>query len=290
MNVTLENDQLKIQVHPKGAELKSVFHKHTRLEYMWNADPAFWAKTSPILFPIVGTLKDDTYFFQGKSYTLSRHGFAREATFELEKQESNRAIFLLRSTPESREKFPFNFELRIIYSLVQDILEVGYDVRNTGADEMYFSVGGHPAFKIPLRKDTAYEDYYLEFNRKETISRWPISAKGLIEAKPLSMSADSSHLRLTRELFSQDALVFKNLQSDKVSIKSSSHAHGLEFSYTGFPYLGIWAAKNADFICIEPWCGIADSVLHDQQFTSKEGIEKVSGGKSWDRMWRVRFY
>ncbi|HZI25663.1 MAG TPA: aldose 1-epimerase family protein, partial [Chryseolinea sp.] len=274
MNVTLESDQLKIQVHPKGAELKSVFHKHTGLEYMWNADPAFWAKTSPILFPIVGTLKSDTYLFQGKSYTLSRHGFARDATFELEKHEPDRAIFLLRSTSTSYEKFPFNFELRVTYTIVQNVLEVAYDVNNIDADDMYFSIGGHPAFKVPLTKDTTYEDYYLEFNRIESISRWPISDKGLIEIKPLPMVMNSSILKLTRDLFNEDALVFKNLQSDKVSLKSSTHTHGLEFSYTGFPYLGIWAANKADFVCIEPWCGIADAVSHDQQLISKEGIER----------------
>jgi galactose mutarotase-like enzyme len=288
--VALENDVLKIEVEAKGAELKSIRNKTTDVEYLWSGDPAFWGKTSPILFPIVGTLKKDTFLFNGKSYSLPRHGFARDSVFEIADSKNDRAVFILRSNAASLQKYPFKFEFEIQYRLVNDFMEVTYNVKNSGDGVMYFSVGGHPAFKIPLTDDSTYEDYHLEFDSVEDAPRWPISPEGLIQEKPVSFFKDTSILPLTRSLFNDDALVFKRLKSSKVSIKSSSHAHGVDFDFKGFPFLGIWAARSADFVCIEPWCGIADSVSHDQHLESKEGIEMLEANASWSRTWKVRFY
>jgi galactose mutarotase-like enzyme len=257
---------------------------------MWSGDPAFWGKTSPILFPIVGTLKNDKYLYNGNSYALTRHGFARDSIFQVEEQKKEQVIFLLRSTHTSHENYPFDFELRVKYNLVEDILEVTYDVRNVGNDPLYFSIGGHPAFKVPLTAATKYEDYFLQFNEQESLARWPISAQGLIQEEPIPLLTNSSVLKLTRALFKEDALVFKGLQSNRISIKSSLHNHGLDFYFEGFPYLGLWAAPNADFVCIEPWCGIADSVSHDQQLISKEGIQRITSQELWHRIWKVRFF
>ena len=290
MNVSLENDCLKVRINEKGAELTSVISKDTGLEYMWSGDPAFWGKTSPILFPIVGTLKKDSYRYQNNLYTLTRHGFARDSTFQVAAQQGDSVIFSLSSTPASREKYPFDFELQVGYKLSEDNLEVNYTVENTGPDVLYFSIGAHPAFKVPLVKGTAYEDQYLEFNETENSGRWPIVGEGLIKNAPIPFLQYTSILKLTRTLFNEDALVFKDLKSDKISLKSKAHAHGLDFHFGGFPYLGIWAAKNADFVCIEPWCGIADSVSHDQEFVSKEGIVKISKDESWTRSWMIRVY
>jgi galactose mutarotase-like enzyme len=290
MNVFLENDFLKVEIKEKGAELKSAIGKQTGFEYIWRGDPAFWGKTSPILFPIVGTLKNDAYLYKGNSYLLTRHGFARDFIFQIEEQKKDWTIFLLRSSQTPNKNYPFEFELRIKYTLAVDILEVTYDVRNIGRDAMYFSIGGHPAFKVPLVEGSSYEDYFLEFNEPENLARWPINAQGLIMEEPIPLLTNASKLKLTRSLFNEDALVFKKLKSNRISIKSSVHNHGLDFYFDGFPYLGIWAAPNADFVCIEPWCGIADSVLHDQQLTTKEGIQKISNREPWFRMWKVRFF
>ena len=290
MSVSLENEHLKVRINEKGAELNSVISKDTGLEYMWSGDPVFWGKTSPILFPIVGTLKKDTYYYQNKLYALTRHGFARDSIFQVAAQQEDSLVFSLSSTPASREKYPFDFELQVGYRLIEDNLEVSYDVINRGTDALYFSIGGHPAFKVPLVNGTFYEDHYLQFDQTENSGRWPISAEGLIEAEPVPFLKNSSVLKLTRDLFNEDALVFKNLKSDKISMKSTAHSHGLDFYFEGFPYLGIWAAKHADFVCIEPWCGIADSVSHDQQLVSKEGIQKIFKDESWIRRWRIRVY
>ena len=155
---------------------------------------------------------------------------------------------------------------------------------------MYFSIGGHPAFKVPLVNGTTYNDHYLEFSKAENAPRWPIADGGLIKNEPTDFLKNTAKLPLTKDLFKDDALVFKHLRSEMVSIKSTSHTHGLDFYLDGFPYLGIWAAKNADFVCIEPWCGIADRVNHDQHLANKEGIETIQKGEDWSRTWKVKFY
>lgn len=289
MDIVLENDFLKVGIKAKGAELASVVHKKTNLEYIWGADPAFWGKSSPVLFPIVGTLKADAFRYGGKTYSLPRHGFARDHVFAVEHQQRDHATFLLKSSASMLERYPFQFELRLMYSLEENNLRVTYDVRNTGDGIQYFSIGGHPAFNVPLVDGARYEDYFLEFEKKETAGRWPLDA-GLVRTEPTPLLNDSNILPLTRSLFSEDAVVLKHLQSTKVSLKSHIDRHGLDFSFGGFPFLGIWAAPNANFVCIEPWCGIADAVNHNQDFTTKEGIETIGAGMTWTKMWSVRFF
>jgi galactose mutarotase-like enzyme len=207
----------------------------------------------------------------------------------MEKQQKESITFLLKSNSASKEKYPFDFELRLIYNLRKNSLITSYEVKNTGNDEMLFSLGAHPAFKVPLIKELNYEDYYLEFNQSEKANRWPITKEGLIKAETQSL-LNGNTINLTRQLFSEDALVFKHLQSDIVSLKTNKNNHGLTFSFKGFPYLGIWAQPGADFVCIEPWCGHADSVNHNMELTLKEGIEKLAANESWSRAWRVEFY
>lgn len=286
----ISNEILEVNIIKRGAELTSIVSKSTGLEYMWNADPAFWAKTSPVLFPIVGTLKNDTYYYEGKAYQLGRHGFAREKEFTVTAQTAAAVTFTLVTDESTLKNYPFHFRFDITYEVINNTLSVTYKVLNTGNTELLFSVGGHPAFKVPLVEGTAYTDYYLQFEKKETTGRWPISKDGLIETKPASLLENTDRIPLSKELFLQDALVFKNLKSSKVSLKSSATSHGLLFDYTGFPFLGIWAAKNADFVCIEPWCGIADSVSTDQQLTNKEGINKLDAGDAFEGSWSVSLF
>ena len=288
---SIENDFLKVLIHEKGAELRSIYSKTQELEYLWNGDPAFWVKHSPILFPIVGGLKNNTYFFQNRPYELPRHGFAREKTFSIADQSKASITFSLLHDDDSLLVYPFKFELKLTYSLDENMLTALYEVKNlSNTEEMYFSIGGHPAFKIPLVKNTAYEDYYLEFNKIENSRRWPVSPDGLIAEPPIPVFSNDPVIRLKKELFLQDALVFKDLASNRVSLKCTRHAHGLDFHFEGFPYMGIWAAKYADFVCIEPWCGIADSIFTDQQLTHKEGINKLAKGESFNRDWKVKVF
>ena len=284
---TIENNQLSVTINAAGAELNSIFHKINGREYLWNGDARFWAKRSPVLFPIIGTLKENTYFFNDKKYELGRHGFARDKNFVVANESESSISFSLADDEETLKVFPFHFLFSISYTLTGNKLSVGYYIKNTGSEEMFFSVGGHPAFKLPLTEGVGYDDYYLLFNKTEQAGRWPISKDGLIEAAPEPLINNTNKLPLSKELFYKDALVFKHLQSDEVELRSRKDAAGFTFSFPGFPYLGIWAAKDAGFVCIEPWCGIADSVTASQHLPEKEGIISLMPAAMFERTWSV---
>jgi galactose mutarotase-like enzyme len=287
----LENESLKIWIKPKGAELKSITKKSTSQEYMWNADPLFWGKSSPVLFPIVGALKNNEYHYEGNTFELGRHGFARDRQFILESKEENRLTLLLKSDEESLQVYPFEFELRIIYSLeVNNELVVSYDVKNIGSGQMFFSIGAHPAFQVPLDEELAYSDYSLEFSEEENAERWQLNAEGLLTGQTESMGTSLKTLHLRKDLFEKDALVFKGLRSESIELISKNSKRGLKFKFENFPYFGIWAAPKANFICLEPWCGIADSADHNQNLTEKEGIISLSAGHTFLRAWSVQVF
>lgn len=288
--VKLETNEVSVSISQAGAELNSIYHKHYGLEYMWSGDADFWGKHSPVLFPIVGALKENLYYFNYESYILPRHGFARDRKFEVTDQQKDAATFRLRSDDTTRLVYPFDFELLITYAINENLLRVNYVVKNLGNDKMYFSLGAHPAFAVPLEKDKSYEDYYLAFNKAENAVRWPISADGLIEDRSIEFFHGDSYIPLKKELFYKDALVFKDLNSDRISIKTDKSEHGLDFEFSGFPFFGIWAAKNADFVCLEPWCGIADHVLTDQKLVHKEGINELEAGETFERNWSVKVF
>jgi galactose mutarotase-like enzyme len=288
----LENDALKIEIHPRGAELQSIYNKKRLLEYMWSADPAFWPKKSPVLFPIVGSLKNNTYFFENKAYQLTRHGFARDMDFTVTDQTPASITFTLTRNNATFDQYPFQFRFDVIYSVMDNQLAVTYRVINKGEvdQKLYFSVGGHPAFALPLLPGTAYSDYYLEFNKVETAGRWLISEEGLIEASSAPLLNNTQRLPLAKELFYNDAIVLKELRSTKVKLMSNTNGDIFEFDFTGFPYLGIWAVKDADFICIEPWCGIADSATTNQQLIAKEGINVLDSTDQFERSWKLKLF
>ena len=288
--ITLENENIKVAVKTKGAELDSLYSKDTNLEYLWNGDPKFWNKKSPILFPIVGTLKQNTYFYNNKAYILSRHGFARDMEFAVTAQSELSATFSLTDDENTLRIFPFPFSLDVTYSIDANNLHVQYRVTNTGRDNMYFSIGAHPAFRVPLEKKRVYDDYFFEFEQIEDGYRWLISSEGLIEPNTVPFLINNNKLPITRELFSKDAVVFKYLNSTKVKLKSNKSKHGLELSYPGFPFIGLWAAPGADFVCIEPWCGIADATTSKQELINKEGINLLTPSQVFERTWSVNLF
>jgi galactose mutarotase-like enzyme len=279
---SISNDLISITIASKGAELQSLYHKKNQLEYMWSGDPKYWGKHSPVLFPIVGELKDKTYDYKGKAYNLTRHGFARELDFDVTEENESSITFSLHSNKETLEKYPFEFVFSVRYTLIENKLKITFIVRNEGHEKMFFSVGGHPAFKVPLIEGTTYEDYELVFNERETVGRWPISPEGLIEKQAKTFLNNETTIQLKKELFSSDAIVLKQLKSSSVSILSSKTEHGLKVSFEDFPFLGIWETKGGDFVCIEPWCGIADSVDASGNLEEKEGINILEPSNSFD--------
>ena len=285
--IQLANDNLKVLVNEKGAELQSI--QYIDVEYLWQADAKFWGKHAPVLFPIVGELKNGRYVFKNKEYKLPRHGFARDKTFEAEQTDATCATFTLKNDEETFAVYPFEFIFQVEYIIKENELFCTYHVQNINADIMYFSVGGHPAFNVPLNKNLFYTDYYLEFNNDDVLKKYLLQ-NGLISDETESIQLNNKTLQLKPELFYKDAIVLKHINSKKITLKTHKNPHGLRFKFDGFPYFGIWAAKDAPFVCLEPWCGIADNINHDNKLINKEGINQLVAGETWKRTWSVELF
>lgn len=264
MNITITNDALTAVINPQGAELISF--KDSSNEYMWEGNPDFWGKHSPILFPIVGTLKNNSYTLNNKDYSMSRHGFARDNRFKVKEHNSRSVIFSLTPNDETKKQFPFDFELELKYALQDKKLTLDYTVRNTGATEMPFSLGAHPAFALSGN----FNDYSLHFEKEEPLVSSQLE-NDLISDKTVSIAANNGEVKLSYDLFKDDALIFKSVQSDFIEIKKDGTAF-LKVTFSDFPHLGIWTKQDAPFICIEPWQGYSDSYDADGDFLKKEGI------------------
>lgn len=285
---TISNSEIEVAVKAFGAEWCSLKHLASDREYVWQAG-AEWPKHAPWLFPIVGTLKDNKYTYNGREYTLPRHGFAREKNFNLVEQTENHLLFRLTDDEVTHGVFPFSFVLEIGYTLKGSKVEVSCCVINPSEETLWFSLGGHPAFRVPLFEGEHYESYFLQFDQPLTANRWPLE-NGLIASKSIPCLENATELALSKELFKDDALVFKKFSARSVALRSQFHNHGFEFRLNDCPYLGLWAAKGADFICIEPWYGIADGVNAKGELTKKEGINKLEPGAEFRYSFEVNVF
>ncbi len=285
--LTIENTIMKACFREKGAELSSFYNKSLALELLWQGDPAFWGKQSPVLFPIVGALKDNQYAYKGETYQMGRHGFARDKQFKVVQHHDDQITFLLQHDEETLQIYPFEFDLYIHYKLFAQSLIVTYKIANPSeSKDLYATIGAHPAFNLPVEKYLEYNDYTIYFEEEEDAVRYPIDQHGLLKLQG-EPALHKGVLPLSKELFFNDALVFKHLRSETLEIRSARSEHGLSVDFGGFDYLGIWAAKNADFVCIEPWCGVADSVNSQHVFEQKEGMQKIAPKESFSIAWSV---
>lgn len=287
--ISLENENIRVTFAARGAELRSIVSKATGIDYLWKGDPDYWGKFSPVLFPVIGALKEETYFVDGKEYHLPRHGFARDHEFEVKQISETEILFTLSSNADTLEVYPFEFVLGLRYAISGSSVSCTYEVFNPSQKDLLFSVGGHPAFAAPVTADAAYEDCYLEFAIDESLSYHKI-ADNLISDETDIVHLDKGRMFLKHALFYDDALVFKHMESRMITLRNTINGYGLHFRFNDFPFFGIWAAKDADFICLEPWCGIADGVNHNQQLRDKEGILSLPPAEHWKRVWEVEVF
>ena len=279
MIVTISNSQLSASINTMGAEL--IFLVKNNKNYIWNVDETYWNKTSPVLFPIVGRLKNDRYQYNEKSYQLPRHGFARTMEFSFDKKSESQVIFELNETEATQAVYPFNFKLLMAYTLIDTELVIEYFVRNQSDEVLPFSLGAHPAFAI----DENFENYSLQFNAADSFETHHLENESF-NGKTTLVSTENNCISLNYALFEKDALVFKQLKSNEVILKNKYKAI-LKVNYDHFPYLGIWTKQNAPFICIEPWCGLADSKNHNRNLEDKEGINHLPAGEDFLRAMRI---
>jgi galactose mutarotase-like enzyme len=282
MQFQIQNRFIKATFNLLGAELISL--KSSEKEYIWEGNPEFWSRHSPMLFPIIGELKNGSYLFEGKEYRLPRHGFARAKEFEVIQQLDNSITFSLKSDSETLKVYPFHFELQIEYLLVENKLEVHYKVENRSQEKMYFSIGGHPAFALSEN----FENYSLLFETSNELE-FKFLEDNLLSDKSQLLETNNNHLSLNYQLFEKDALVFKNHQIQSVTIKEFSKDL-LKVSFEGFPDLGIWTKPTAAFICIEPWFGHADMLKTTQNFKEKAGIQLLEKDASFTAIYTVEIF
>lgn len=274
MITTLKNNTLTAQIQHLGAELISLKSNKGK-EYIWEGNPEFWGKHSPVLFPIVGTLKNNTFHHNEIDYQLYRHGFAREMKFKLLKATDTSATFSLQSDEKTLKMYPFEFELQLIYTLEKMTLSLAYQVINTGSSKMPFSIGAHPAFALPNK----FENYSIAFDTKEPLEYYLLE-NDLISNKTKKLDVQNKQIPLNYELFANDALIFKTLQSRSLTILENENSI-LRVHFESFPSLGIWTKKNAPFICIEPWFGYSDTNENSGNLFEKEGIQIIAPKESF---------
>ena len=288
MNYTISNSKLQVSILSKGVEISSIKSVKTGKEFMWDANSDIWGSHAPVLFPIIGALKDDKCFFDGIEYKIPKHGFVRHnESIKMINKTQNSVDFQLQYSDDTLKMYPFKFIFNISFKLEGAKLIVSHKVENVDDKDILFSLGAHPAFNCPLNSNEQYEDYYLEFETEETAETSLLGVTGLISDKTSLVMDKTTKLPLTKNLFDNDALIFKNLKSRKVSLKSNKLNQVLTMRFDDFNYLGIWAKPGAPFVCIEPWLGIADNENTDGEFENKDGIIRLPIGESYNAQFSI---
>lgn len=282
---TLQNQYLTASISPMGAELKSLVNRETGFEYIWQADPTYWNRSAPILFPIVGEVANNTLRVNGVEYTMGRHGFARDCVFTVTHQSEDEVVFTLENSEDTLKIYPYQFRFSVGFKLMGQSLVTTFTVVNPADDTLHFSVGAHPAFNLPGGN---IEDYYIEFEKAETLHRH-LLANNVFSGETEWVIENSKQLSLTTSLFDKDAMVFKDMVSKSLSIKNKKGDYSLTMDFEGFPYFGIWTKPNCnEFLCLEPWCGHADNAGYTGEFKDKEGIVALPAGQVFERRFSIK--
>lgn len=280
---TMENENLRVQISDHGAELSSIYDKAADREAVWIGDPAFWNRHAPVLFPFVGKVNGGFYTHKGVKYPMGQHGFARDNEFECIENTENKTVHRLVSTEETQKVYPFDFAFTVTQELSGRTLTITWNVENTGDDDMYFSVGGHPAFMIPEQYDIVFNKG-LE-NHTETELEYVLidpETAGVDAAHPRKLKLQDGRIPYTRTLFDEDALIFDNTQVERVGVEVDGKPY-VTLTCKGFLSVGVWSKPKADapFVCLEPWIGRCDNVGFDGELKDKYGEQHLKAGETF---------
>lgn len=281
--ITIENEHFSAAIRIKGAELASLKHKPSNCELIWQADPAIWGGSAPILFPIIGTLKNGKTQIGGREYEIPKHGLIRTMDAETVEQTEESVRLRFESNPQTLESYPFSFVLDVIFRLSENGLSVDYEVSHTGAEDLLFSIGSHPAFALDSVVGTS-----IEFSQPETIHLYGLNSKGLLFRRVARWFKRETLIQLTDRIFNDDALIFKNVQSRTIRLKTAGDRPNLEIDLRNHPHLGIWAKPGAPYVCIEPWYSFNDASDSDGIFKNKPGILTLAAGKTFEAGYAIR--
>ena len=282
---------LKIQTKKSGAELTSI--KYNGKEMLFQGAKVldsngniYWKRQAPILFPIVGQLKSSQTQIEDKIYDMSQHGFARDMDFEEISKTENKHHYMLKYNEGTLKKYPYKFELHVIYEIIGDTLTVTYKVKNIDDKKIYFGLGGHPAFNC----DYSNGEYEISFSENEDKIEFLKLKNGLIDTEKAQNILQDNKIYLKEDTFDNDAVIMKNLKSNKVVLQNhETNQKILEFDFTGFPYLALWSKKGAPFVCIEPWQNTADRIDSTQIYKDKENIIELPKDKKFECKYSIKF-
>lgn len=291
MLYVIKSDTTEVALNTKGAELDSL--QRAGLEYLWQGDSSYWGGRAPVCFPICGSLRDGRAQAFGKPCHMPRHGVARTQEFEVLSSSADSITFRLIANEETILQFPFHFELQIKYTVQGPAIEIEYTVMNHGGCPMPFAIGGHPAFRCPLEQDELFTDYFVQFGQVETVDCMrPDLETGLLDPQEREpVLDDSDRLDLFHFLFTKDAMVFDNLRSKEVSLRSKTTGRGVKVSFADFPYLLLWSSKgDTPFLAIEPWTGLATCADEDDVLEHKRGMTVLEGGSSVSFCYQVTLF
>ena len=286
---TLKNEILTVQVKEHGAELASI--RKGSVEYLWQADPMFWGRHSPVLFPIVGSVWEKRYRVDGREFELGQHGFARDMDFTMVEGGEDEVRYRLESTEDTLKKYPWPFVLEIAYRLHGNMIDVIWEVSNPGNEDMYFQIGAHPAFNYPDYDPQTMERGFLSFDRSEGLECIRIKEKGCVDAEtlyPLDIPADGL-LPLTRETFDKiDTIMLQDGQIGSVALYRTDRTPWLKLSFEA-PVVGIWSppGKNAPFICLEPWYGRCDRAGYEGDYRDRDWVNLLAPGERFSSVYTI---
>lgn len=267
--ITIKNDYITAKISPLGAELKSMQFNDT--EYIYEGRPEVWNGSAPVLFPFCGGMKDGKFTFDGKEYELPKHGYARKTLFEVESSEETKAVFLHKSNDETKKYYPFDYELRVIFTLEEKTLKIDYNVKNTGKGEMYFGIGSHEAYYTP----EGIEDYDVIFDEPQTLETTQVFGNALGDVKT-PVLYEGTVLPLYEQYFTIDALVFENINFNSAMLKNRKTGRKLRVNFPDAKIFLLWHKPNSSYICLEPWRSCPDSVLTEShELSEKNGIVKL---------------
>lgn len=285
--IELKSDDLQVEFQSLGGALSSIKDKDG-LEYLWQGDPTYWSGQAPVLFPICGSVRNDTVLYDNEDGSqvkgkVPRHGLVRKKEFELVNQTEDSVTFAIEDDEEMYANYPYHFRLEITYTVTGKTIRTKYEIYNKEAEKsMPYFIGGHPGFNCPLLEDEVYEDYYLEFEKPETCTvPKPFPETGMLDFKDRSSWLENQkEIDLNYDLFSYDAVTLDNLESRSVSLKSRKHDKGVKLHFEEFPNLIVWSTLNkGPFIALEPWSGLSTSLEERDRLEDKKGVKVLKPGE-----------
>ena len=282
--VVLKNEYLNVELNAKGAEIIKIVGQKDQINYMWKRDKSLWANSAPILFPIVGALQNNECRIDGQTYSMTQHGFARHTEFDVHQVSDTCVEFHLTPNETISKQYPYLFDLKVVYTLTENQLSCHCFVANKDHQDIYFQIGGHPAFACPFMENESANDYYIEFEKNETV------AEKLLDMEHHGMSTttrrffdNEKRFFVRQTLFDNDAIVLPDLKSSYVTLKSLNHDKSIKFYMNNFNHLGLWASKHVGgLLAIEPWVGHTDYVGFTGEFKEKAGVVHLKENEQFD--------